>query len=154
MPHFEISTYASQLFWLAVTFGLTYVIMAYVCLPKVGRVLHNRQIRIQGDLEKAHSFQRESEKLAEAYAKKLASSQETARSLVTAAQEKSRTRLEGEAARLQKSLLEKTNKALAEIDSRRDGAMKEVQDNSAVVIADIVAKTSGVEVAADKIRFK
>ena len=53
MPQLDPSTFASQLFWLAVTFGLFLLIVWRVALPKIGRVLEDRRERIERDIARA-----------------------------------------------------------------------------------------------------
>jgi F-type H+-transporting ATPase subunit b len=44
---------ASQLLWLAITFGLFYLFMSKVVLPRIGGVLEVRRDRIAQDLDEA-----------------------------------------------------------------------------------------------------
>ena len=52
-PPFNPQTFASQLFWLVVTFVLLYAIMAKVALPRVGGIIANRQKHIADDCDYA-----------------------------------------------------------------------------------------------------
>ena len=47
MPQLDLSTFPSQLFWLAVVFIVLYVLMARLGLPKIGTVLAERRQRIE-----------------------------------------------------------------------------------------------------------
>ena len=42
-PPFESATFLSQIFWLVIIFGLLYVLMSRVALPRVGAILDNRR---------------------------------------------------------------------------------------------------------------
>ena len=53
LPQLDIATWPSQLFWLVVLFGAGYLIMAKVVTPRIGAVLEERRITLDGDLEKA-----------------------------------------------------------------------------------------------------
>ena len=57
MPQLDFATFPPQLFWLAITFIVLYVLMAWVGLPRVGGVIAARRNRIDGDLEKAAQMQ-------------------------------------------------------------------------------------------------
>ncbi len=61
MPQLEIATFASQIFWLAVTFIILYFYLAKGPLPVIREVLSNRQSRISNDLKKAESLKEEAE---------------------------------------------------------------------------------------------
>jgi len=53
MPQFDPSTYASQLFWLAVMFVALYWIVSKIAVPRIGEVLEQRARVIQDDLDRA-----------------------------------------------------------------------------------------------------
>src|SRR3546814_14753563 len=59
MPQLQqiAETYASQLFWLLLVFGILYFGIARAMLPKVGRVIQSREAKIAGDLAEAQSAQ-------------------------------------------------------------------------------------------------
>src|SRR5512143_4211382 len=71
-PPFQSQTFASQLVWLAIAFVLLYVLMAKLALPKVGRVIENRQKRIEGDVAEAGRLKQQSDEAVAAYEKALA----------------------------------------------------------------------------------
>src|SRR5690606_41253016 len=52
-PPFDSTHYASQVLWLAITFGLFYLFMSRVVLPRIGGVIETRRDRIAQDLETA-----------------------------------------------------------------------------------------------------
>ena len=49
-PPFNAETYASQLFWLALCFVFLLVMMSKVALPRIGRIIEEREGAIAGDL--------------------------------------------------------------------------------------------------------
>lgn len=57
-PPFDGETYASQILWLAITFGLLYWIMSKVALPRLSGILEDRRDRIAGDLARGKSPER------------------------------------------------------------------------------------------------
>ena len=52
-PPFDPSHFPSQLLWLAVIFGLFYLFLKRVALPRVGSILEVRSQRISQDLDQA-----------------------------------------------------------------------------------------------------
>src|SRR5689334_17547377 len=71
-PPFQSNTFASQLLWLAITFGLLYYLMAKVALPRIAAILHDRSVRLSSDLEEAQKMRTEAEAAGAAYEKSLA----------------------------------------------------------------------------------
>lgn len=70
-PPFDATTFPSQLLWLAISFGLLYLLMSRVALPRIGRILEERHDRIADDLEEANKHKAESEAAQAAYEKAL-----------------------------------------------------------------------------------
>ena len=63
MPQLDPSTFATQLFWLFLTFTALFLIAWKVALPRMTEVLNTRQERIEGDLEKAETLKAEAEEV-------------------------------------------------------------------------------------------
>ena len=81
LPQLDVSTYPSQLFWLAVTFVVLYVLMSKVALPKIADVLEERQERIESDLGKAEQLKTEAEAVRADYEKAVAEARASAHAL-------------------------------------------------------------------------
>lgn len=71
-PPFDGTTFASQLLWLVLSFGLLYLLMSRVALPRIGRILEERHDRIADDLEEAAKHKADSEAAQASYEKALA----------------------------------------------------------------------------------
>lgn len=71
IPHMDVSTFASQLFWLAVSFGVLYFIMSRKALPQIHDILERRHNTVQNNLEKAAKLRDEAEDVQIAYDKAL-----------------------------------------------------------------------------------
>lgn len=80
-PPFESSTYVSQIFWLVIVFGLLYLMMSRIALPRVGAILENRRNRIEGDLADASRMQQQATAAGAAYDAKLADAKAGAQAL-------------------------------------------------------------------------
>ena len=72
-PPFDSSTYASQILWLAMTFGLFYLFLKRVILPRVGGILSDRESSIASDLKAAEKMKEEADASVAAYEQELAS---------------------------------------------------------------------------------
>ena len=85
MPQFDISTFPSQLIWLAIAFVLLYLLMARVALPRIGQVLEERQEKIDDNLDSAEQLRAETEADSESYETALVQAREQARGAIQAA---------------------------------------------------------------------
>ncbi len=82
-PPFDSSTFASQILWLAITFGLFYVLVSKVVLPRIGGILEARSEKIARDLEEANRLKTESEAAGAAYEKSLAEARRNAQAIAS-----------------------------------------------------------------------
>ena len=72
MPQFDTTTFASQIFWLVVTFAVVYVIISWVALPRISATLENRQRKIGDDLAEAGELADQTDEVMAAYEARLA----------------------------------------------------------------------------------
>src|SRR5436190_4172216 len=66
-PPFDPSHFPSQLLWLAIIFGLFYLFLKRVALPRVGSILDVRRERISQDLGQAAKMKGEADAAVAAY---------------------------------------------------------------------------------------
>src|SRR5579871_4816617 len=67
MPQLDVSTYLPQLFWLAVSFIVLYVLMSTIALPRIAAAIEARRRRREEDLDRAAQLRRDAEALVAAY---------------------------------------------------------------------------------------
>ena len=67
MPQLEIPDYAPQIFWLIVTFVALLILMWAIALPRISRVLEQRQKHISGDLDQAEKLKQSAQEAMDAY---------------------------------------------------------------------------------------
>ena len=113
-PPFDGTTFASQLLWLALTFGLLYYLMSKVTLPRIGRILEERHDRIADDLEEASKHRAESEAAQQAYEKALSEARAKAHSIAA----DTRDRLSADADANRKALESELTAKLAAAEER------------------------------------
>lgn len=71
-PPFNPSTFASQLVWLAIAFVVLYVLMSRLALPRIGKIIDDRDGVIKGDIAEAGKLKAQSDEAVAAYEKALA----------------------------------------------------------------------------------
>lgn len=133
LPQLDPSTFATQIFWLAVTFIALYLLMSRVALPRVRDVLEERERRITDDLEKAQRLKDEAEAVLAEYEKALADARASAQALFAQAAEQANA----EAAKRQQDMSQKLAKQLETAESRVQAAKAEALDNIRQVATDV-----------------
>lgn len=77
MPQFEISTYASQIFWLIVTFFSFWIIMDKFIIPKIKESVEERKRKYDDIILKAEKFNQKAKTSLEAYEDKIAAAKDS-----------------------------------------------------------------------------
>lgn len=142
-PPFDSSTYASQLFWLVVTFGTLYALMSRVALPRIGSVLEERRATIEGALRAASTAQKEAEEQAAALEASLAKARANAQAIATEARDKSSREIEAQRVSVEKDLATKLAAAEARITETKMQAMGNVEAIATDAVAAIVEQLGG-----------
>ncbi|MEP3890186.1 MAG: F0F1 ATP synthase subunit B' [Hellea sp.] len=71
-PPFDPTYFATQIFWLLLTFGILYLLLSRIFLPRIGQTLEDRSSRIADDLDAASRMQKDAEEAGKAYERALA----------------------------------------------------------------------------------
>lgn len=142
-PPFDSSTFASQLFWLALTFGFLYWFMSKVIVPRIGGILEMRQDRIAQDLDKAHELKAEADAAIAAYEQELAEAKASANEIGNKARDTAKSAAEAERQKVEKKLAEQLSEAEARIAQIRDKAMADVGSIAGETTEAIVSQLIG-----------
>ncbi len=151
MPHFDATTFASQLFWLAVTFVTLYILMSKVALPRISDILEERQRRISDDLDMAERLKAETEAAIATYEKALAAARTSAQAEISRAMEANAAEAAARHAEMDAVLAAKITESEARIHAARHEALAEVNGIAADVAAAIVERIADVKADADTV---
>ncbi|MGZ3411306.1 MAG: F0F1 ATP synthase subunit B [Xanthobacteraceae bacterium] len=142
-PPFQQDTFASQLFWLVICFGLLYLLMWKVALPRVGSIFNARNGRIEGDLAEASKLKTNAEAAMVAYEKSLAEARGRAQTIGN----ETRDRLHAEAEKNRKTLDDELNVKLAQAESSIAATKAQAMSSVRLIAADaagaIVTRLTG-----------
>ena len=141
-PPFDSSTFPSQILWLAITFGLFYLFLKKVVLPRIGGILEVRRDRIAQDLDQAARMKGEADAAVAAYEQELAEAKANANTIGQQARDKARADAETERKRVEAELDGRLEAAEASIASIKDKAMNEVgtiaEETAAAIVSELV----------------
>jgi F-type H+-transporting ATPase subunit b len=142
-PPFQSENFPAQLFWLAVTFILLYVLMSKVALPRIGSILAARSKHIADDLAAAQRFKEQSDAAHAAYEKALADARSRAQGIASATREQQAAEAEATNKRLETQLHERLAAAEQSIAATRTAAMGNVGTIAADTASAIVERLIG-----------
>ena len=142
-PPFEAQHFPSQLFWLALTFILLYLLMSRIALPRIGGILESRSKRISSDLAAAQRFKEQSEAANAAYQKSLADARARAQVIANETRERQAAEAETTNKKLEAQLHDKLAAAERSIAATRSTAMGNVSGIAADTASAIVERLIG-----------
>jgi F-type H+-transporting ATPase subunit b len=142
-PPFDPANVSPLLVWLALTFGLFYLLMAKLALPQVAGILHSRRNKISKDIHEAHAKRTEAEAAAAALEKALADAR--AQALALGQEKQMQLAAEADAKRhgLEATLNAQLADSEAKIASMKAEAMTNVDTIAKDAAAAIVAHLTG-----------
>ena len=146
-PPFESNTFASQLVSFAIAFGLLYLIVSRLALPRVGGILASRQQVIDTDLNEASRLKADSDAALKAYETELANARAKAQAMAAEVREKLNAQQETAKAALEENLATRLTAAEATIASTRATAMGNVRGIAADTASAIVERLTGTSPA-------
>jgi F-type H+-transporting ATPase subunit b len=142
-PPFDATTFAGQLFWLAITFGALYWLMSKIALPRVGAILEERADTISRDLDNAAQMQAKAEETAKAYETALTEARKNAQAIAQASRDAGAKASEARRHAVEAELSAKLVKAEATIAATKTSAMTNVRGLGSEVAIAIVTKLTG-----------
>jgi F-type H+-transporting ATPase subunit b len=142
-PPFDSTYFASQLLWLAISFGLLYWLMSRVALPRIQGILADRQATIARDLDEASQLQAKADAAAANYEQSLANAKAKAQDLARATHETLAAQADQKRRALENDLQNKLSAAEAQITATKVKAMTNVAGIARQATASIVEKILG-----------
>lgn len=142
-PPFNPDSFSSQLIWLAISFGILYLLMSRVALPKIATVLEERHDRIADDLDQAEQFRSQTEEAIAAYEKALGEARDEAHKIAQATRDELQAETDRQRQEVEGELAVKIADAEKRIKSTKDAAMGNVRDIAADVAGSVVTQVLG-----------
>ena len=147
LPQLNTEHFAGQIFWLAITFGLLFILLSRVTLPKIASGLVARKSRIEGDLLAAETSKKNASDALAQYEAALAQARGKALSMA----DENRKRIVSEIDSLKHAADAKAQEAMSKAEARiaaqRTSAEGNIRDAAAEAAASIVERLLGAPVS-------
>ncbi len=142
-PPLQTETYGSQLFWLAISFGILYFVMSRLIAPRLAGIVQDRAERIGGDLDAAASARGRAEEAGQAYEKALAEAKAKAQAIAQEETAAANAKLDATRKELDAKLAAQLAESEARIASIKTKAMGNVAGIAADAAGAIVERLIG-----------
>jgi F-type H+-transporting ATPase subunit b len=151
MPQLNPEFWVSQIFWLTITFGILYVVLSKLILPKVSANLEVRKSKILDNIEAAEKQREESELKIKEYEKIVQNSKNEAKSYFNQTKEKVLKDINLKKQTLNKELNKEIEKAESEVQNFKKKAPEKIKKIAAETSADLLEQLIGTEVNSSSI---
>ena len=146
MPQLNPEFWVSQIFWLTLTFGILYVVLSKLILPKISNNLESRKSQILENIEAAEKQREDSEAKLEEYEKIISKSKLEAKNIFSQSREKVLKDISAKREVLDKQIDEEISKAELEISNLRESAPDKINMIAIETSSELIQKLIGAEV--------
>jgi len=146
MPQLNPEFWISQIFWLTLSFGLLYIVLSKLILPKISDNLETRKSQILENIEAADKQREDSEKKLKEYEEIILKSKLEAKTIINQAREKVLKDLNAKKEFLDKQIDDEISKVEKEINILRNNAPEKISKIAIETSSELLQKLIGVDV--------
>ena len=146
MPQLNPEFWISQIFWLTLTFGILYIILSKLILPKISANLELRKSQIQENIEAAEKQRENSESKIKEYDDIVSKSKLKAKNIFKDAREKALKNINSKRETLDKQIDEEIKKAEQEINLLKKSAPEKINKIAIETSSELIRQLIGEEV--------
>ena len=143
MPQLDPTYWASQAFWLILTFTVLYISIAKLYLPKIKNNLYDRENKIKDDLDAANKFKDLSELKLKEYEKILENSKKEVIKIHLDSKNKLDKDIQTKKDVMDKEIETEITKAQQEINELKKNSILDIQNISKDLASNIIENISG-----------
>ncbi len=151
MPQLNPEFWISQIFWLIITFGILFIVLTKIVLPKISDNLESRKSQILENIETADKQKEESQKKIDEYEKIILDSKLKAKSYFNEAREKILDDINKKRAALEKDLDEEISEVEKELSDLKQKSGEKINKIAAETSAELIKELIGEEVNSSSI---
>ena len=146
MPQLNTKFWFSQIFWLILTFGILFVVLSKLILPKISKNLEIRKSQILENIETAEKQRQESENKIKEYEKIVLESKNEAKNYFNKAREKILKDIDNKRQVLENNINEEIVKVEKEIAELKNKSSETINKIAIETSSDIVRELIGIQV--------
>jgi F-type H+-transporting ATPase subunit b len=151
MPQLNPEFWVSQIFWLTLTFGILYVVLSKLILPKISSNLELRKSQIQENIEAADKQREESENKLKEFEEIILKNKLEAKNIFKLSREKALKDINSKREILEKQIDDELKKAEQEINELKKTAPKKINKIAIETSSEILKNLIGAEVNSSSI---
>ena len=146
MPQLDPEFWISQIFWLTLTFGILYIVLSKLILPKISANLELRKSQIQENIEAAEKQRKDSELKLKEYEEIIIKSKSEAKVIFKETREKTIKDINSKREVLEKQIDEEISKAEKEINELKKAAPEKINQIAIETSSEILKNLMGTEI--------
>tara|TARA_B100000029_G_scaffold469039_1_gene506553 strand:+ start:43 stop:633 length:591 start_codon:yes stop_codon:yes gene_type:complete len=145
MPQLNPEFWVSQIVWLILTFGLLYLVLSKIILPKISDNLESRKSQILENIEAAEAQREESEKKIKEFEKIILESKLEAKNYFNEARQKILDDINTKKLALEKDIDEEISSAEQEVNNLKIGSSEKIKNIAIETSSELIKQLIGEE---------
>ena len=145
MPQLNPEFWVSQIVWLVLTFGILYIVLSKLILPKISDNLESRKSQILENIETAENQREESEKKLKEFEKIILESKLEAKNYFNEARQKILDDINSKRLALEKDIDEEISAAEQEVNNLKIGSHEKIRNIAVETSSELIKQLIGEE---------
>ena len=151
MPQLNPEFWISQIFWLILTFGILFIVLSKLILPKISESLEKRKSQILENISLAEKQREESENKIKEYEKIILDAKNEAKNYFNSARQKALQEINKKKEPLENEINEEIKVAENEIINLKNSSSEKIQKISVTTSEDLIKQLIGIDVNSSSI---
>jgi len=151
MPQLNPEFWISQIFWLILTFGILFIVLSKLILPKISESLEKRKSQILENISLAEKQREESENKIKEYEKIILDVKNEAKNYFNSARQKVLQEINEKKEILENEINEEIKIAENEIKNLKNSSSEKIQKISITTSEDLIKQLIGIDVNSSSI---
>jgi F-type H+-transporting ATPase subunit b len=145
MPQLNPEFWISQIVWLVLTFGILYIVLSKLILPKISKNLESRKSQVLENIETAESQREESEKKIKEFEKIILESKLEAKNYFNVARQKILDDINSKRLALEKDIDEEISAAEQEVNNLKINSHEKIRSIAVETSSELIKQLIGEE---------